>query len=438
MRLVVAGVVVDVEGRVLCARRTGPAALAGCWEFPGGKVEPGERPRDALARELVEELGLAVCVGAEVVAPGGSWPIDERHRMRVWACRATGGGVTPGIAHDEVRWLRLDELSSLRWAPADVPVVAALRDRIPRRPVVILNPVADRAPTVRSLVERHADDHGWPPVRWMETTPDDFGPGQARRAIEVGADLVVVAGGDGTVRAVAEQLRGTHVEVGVVPLGTANIFARNLGLSPRHVECAVAVALGGRARALDVGVCRFSTADDPATVTEQAFLVVAGMGHDAATVAATSRRLKDRIGWAAYFASGAARLVARPFRVVVDDGVGRTVRVWSILVGNAGTIPPGIRVFPEARLDDGWLRVLEAHIDRPWHWLPAAAAGLRGRTGTRWLAHSRVRTVRLLPEVPQPLQLDGDVFGPVVSAQLSVDDRALWVRTPSTGRTDHE
>lgn len=438
MRLVVAGVVVDAEGRVLCARRTGPAALAGCWEFPGGKVEPAERPRDALVRELVEELGLAVRVGAEVVAPGGSWPIDERHRMRVWTCRATGGEVAPGVAHDEVRWLRPEELPSLRWAPADVPVVAALQDRIPRRPVVIINPVADGAPAVRSLVERHGDDHGWPPVHWLETAPDDFGAGQSRCALGMGADLVVVAGGDGTVRAAAEQLRGSRVEVGVVPLGTANIFARNLGLSPRRLDRAVAVALGGRARALDVGVCRFSTADDPDTVTEQAFLVVAGMGHDAATVAATSRRLKDRIGWAAYFASGASRLVARPFRVVVDDGVGRSVQAWSILVGNAGTIPPGIRVFPEARLDDGWLRILEAHIDRPWHWLPAAAAGLGGRTGTPWLVHSRAHAVRLLPEEPQPLQLDGDVFGPVVSARLSVDERALWVRTPSTGWTDHE
>lgn len=428
---VVGAIVVDQQGRALCARRTRPESLAGLWEFPGGKVEPGESPQETLVRELREELCLEVRVGAELPGPRGAWPIDAAREIRVWFCRIASGSPMVGETHGEVLWLGPDELSGLAWVPADAPIAAAIANSVPRRPVAILNPVARGHKAVVGLLQHHADVHGWPAMTWLPTTRHDFGASQSEQALELGADLVLVGGGDGTIRAVAERLRGTDIEMGVIPLGTANIFARNLGLSPHDLGHAVSVAVSGPARRLDLGVCRFATEVLPTqTSRDHLFLVVAGLGRDAETVAHTRPHLKKVIGWLAYFESGARHLARQPFSVLVDDGRARAVQVWSILVGNAGTVPPGITIFPEARLDDGWLRTMEVHVDRPWHWAPAAIAGIRGSQTSPLLVHGRTRHLRLTPAQPMSLQLDGDVFGPVVDVEIDVDERALLVRTP--------
>jgi len=128
--LVVAAVVLDdltAPSRLLAARRTGPPALAGGWEFPGGKVEPGETVLAALHRELREELGVAIRVGTEVRAPdGAAWPIAEDLEMRIWLAEITAGSPTLTADHDELRWLGPDELFDVAWLPADIALVAAL------------------------------------------------------------------------------------------------------------------------------------------------------------------------------------------------------------------------------------------------------------------------------------------------------------------------
>jgi 8-oxo-dGTP diphosphatase len=127
---VVAAVIVDDldhPTRLLAARRSAPAALAGRWEFPGGKVEPGEEELSALRRELVEELGVTVALGAELPAPdGGAWPITSKHRMRVWFARLREGVPEPLEDHDELRWLTAAELDDVPWLEGDVQIVTAL------------------------------------------------------------------------------------------------------------------------------------------------------------------------------------------------------------------------------------------------------------------------------------------------------------------------
>lgn len=123
---VVVGAAIIVGGRVLACARADPPEVAGGWEFPGGKVEPGETEREALVRECVEELGVRVEVGERV---GGDVPFGRRRAvLRVYAARLLDGTPVRALEHAELRWLGADELGSVAWLPADAPVVDAVRE----------------------------------------------------------------------------------------------------------------------------------------------------------------------------------------------------------------------------------------------------------------------------------------------------------------------
>ncbi|WP_434618877.1 (deoxy)nucleoside triphosphate pyrophosphohydrolase [Arthrobacter sp. A5] len=133
LRQIVGGAIVDSLRNprlLLAARRTAPPAYAGMWEFPGGKVEPGEGHEDALHRELREELGVAVRLGPELTGPTATgWPLSEQAAMRVWLAELSSGTPIPLEDHDELRWVPLDQnagLLELAWIPADLAIVCAL------------------------------------------------------------------------------------------------------------------------------------------------------------------------------------------------------------------------------------------------------------------------------------------------------------------------
>ncbi len=128
--LVAAGAVVDDlddPRHLLAARRATPASLAGRWEFPGGKVDPGESPEEALHRELREELGVRVGLGPEIVGPdAGAWRLSTRYVMRLWLVEVVAGTPEPLVEHDELRWLPRGQWLDVPWLDADVRIVQAL------------------------------------------------------------------------------------------------------------------------------------------------------------------------------------------------------------------------------------------------------------------------------------------------------------------------
>ncbi|MBD8080057.1 NUDIX domain-containing protein [Cellulosimicrobium arenosum] len=135
-RLVVAAAIVDdLTGprRLLSARRSRPLHLAGRWEFPGGKVDPGETPTQALHRELHEELGVVAELGDEIVGPDdGAWIITDRHVMRLWLARVVEGEPQPLVEHDELAWLPVGDWFSVPWLDADVRIVEELTRQVSR------------------------------------------------------------------------------------------------------------------------------------------------------------------------------------------------------------------------------------------------------------------------------------------------------------------
>ncbi len=119
---------IDAPTRVLAARRAGPSLLAGAWEFPGGKIDPGERPQQALHRELDEELGIAVRLGAKVRGPlaKGAWPIGDHGILRMWWAEIICGEPRIMEDHDDLKWCGPRELAALDWLPADRTVSLAV------------------------------------------------------------------------------------------------------------------------------------------------------------------------------------------------------------------------------------------------------------------------------------------------------------------------
>jgi diacylglycerol kinase family enzyme len=150
---------------------------------------------------------------------------------------------------------------------------------------VVYNPVKVDALRLRASVAAAAAAAGWGESLWFETTTADAGQAATRQALRQGASVVIAAGGDGTVRAVAEGLRDSGVAIAIVPTGTGNLLARNLRLPLGNLDVSVALAFEGAERAVDVGVASATRADG--TTRDHVFLVMAGVGLDAEMIVNT-------------------------------------------------------------------------------------------------------------------------------------------------------
>ncbi|HEY6794622.1 MAG TPA: diacylglycerol kinase family protein [Kineosporiaceae bacterium] len=316
---------------------------------------------------------------------------------------------------------RSHPMSDLAARPAPAEPPATGRTGV----ALVVNPlrISDVDRLTAGITHRCAEHHLPPPVV-LSTSAADPGRGPTRQAVGDGAGLVLAAGGDGTVRAVAEGLVGTGVPLGVLPLGTGNLLARNLGL-PMSLREAVRTALTGADRIIDVGRLEDGTV----------FAIMAGVGLDAAMMRAAPEQLKVALGWLAYAVGGLRSM--RRARLEVDlrlDGEPPLrAQARTVLVGNVGRLHAGLELAPDARPDDGVLDVVLVCPRRVADWLILLARALthRRRSDHRMSRYqARHVEVRLLE--PQPRQVDGELLDSAPRLVARVEPRALVVRVPRT------
>ena len=297
---------------------------------------------------------------------------------------------------------------------------------------IVVNPTKiDNIEAVRDQVTRDALAAGWDTPLWVETTAKDPGTGQARQAVKDGATLICPLGGDGTVRAVATALVGTEIPMGLLPGGTGNLLARNLNLPVDSIEAALKVALTGQNKRVDVGRLSVDTSGEDEHPDEHIFLVMAGVGFDAAIMADAPERLKKTVGPLAYAFSGLKNLRGPQFRVRIriDQDPELSRRARSVVVGNCGKLTGGLVLMPQAQVDDGWLDAVILSPTGIVSW--AAVAGRvisRRRKGHERVDHHRLRSVTIRCDLPQEVQVDGDTIGQAFAVSATVDPLSLVVR----------
>ncbi|MFB9377041.1 diacylglycerol/lipid kinase family protein [Kineococcus gynurae] len=309
----------------------------------------------------------------------------------------------------------------------------------PQRAAMIVNPAkfADLDDAAQQRRRAYVDavfrSHGWADPLWLSTTVADPGPGQAREALTAGVDVVVACGGDGTVRAVAEAMAGSEVPMALLPAGTGNLLARNLDVPHADLAKALDLIFTAPDRRIDVGRLRVNRTGKDTEVESFVFLVMAGMGFDAAMVAGAPPRLKQRLGYGAYVVSGARALWGPQARVRmrIDDGEPFSLRTRAVVVGNCGKLTRSLVLMPAAEIDDGLLDAVAISPRGGIGWGEVAWAILtRDRRGQRRVQHLRGVRMSVVSEQAQEVQLDGDPIGPARRLDVEVDAGALLVRAP--------
>jgi len=317
-----------------------------------------------------------------------------------------------------------------------------------RQAALVYNPIKVDEKRLRTAVRDLSREAGWEHPAFYPTTVEDAGQAATAQALARGVDVVLVAGGDGTVRAVSEAIANTDVPLAILPSGTGNLLARNLGLPLGDPAEMIRAALGDFRHPIDIGWARVSRANGEES--EHAFVVLAGIGLDADMIANTRSDLKKSVGWIAYV-DGAARSLprARPFRAVyqIDDGRLHSTKVHSILFANCGTLPAGIALIPDASITDATLDVAVIQPTGVLGWLGVwrkiwwdNSVLRRFRAGRRVLErrgrdasvhYFRGAAAEAAAPGPTPVELDGDEFGEAVRITCRADPGALLLALPA-------
>ncbi len=294
------------------------------------------------------------------------------------------------------------------------------------RAAIIYNPTKVVDQTVfKGLIEGRLAENGWGPPIWLSTTVDDPGRGMAEQALEAEVDLVLVAGGDGTVRVVCGALANSEVTMAILPSGTGNLLAGNLKI-PFDTERALDVALRGKMTTIDILRVNDSRRD------VQYAAVMCGVGADAAVLNDTNEELKNQIGVAAYVIAGLNHVKARPFhaRVTMDDDEPLVRDASLVMVGNVSDLQAGLTLMPAASASDGVLDVLIASPKNQVELTQMVSAVLAQSKEPATMDRRTGERVRIQLRDEELYELDGDVIGKTTDLTFEVLPAALRVKVP--------
>lgn len=293
-----------------------------------------------------------------------------------------------------------------------------------RRALIILNPVSgsqEPAETRRLLEDRFSHERIAYELRETENAGDALQ--WARRAYDDGFDLVVVAGGDGTVMEAMSGLvkRGKDVPLAQIPAGTANLLARALGI-PTTPADAVDLIFTGRAACLDVGYVPDQ---------DRYFALIAGAGYDARLIADAPRELKNALGFGAYILSGIKNMFTlRSARIDLEiDGQRQRFRAHTVLIMNVGQIDAvGVALGPDVQPHDGQLDLMIVSSATVWGaariLLRIVTRQFKGHTDLRYL---KARRARISATPPLPTEIDGEPLGTTPLTVEAIPDGALLI-----------
>lgn len=264
--------------------------------------------------------------------------------------------------------------------------------------------------------------HGAADIDWYEVPKSRRAPKKARRAVERGADLIFVWGGDGMVQRTMDALAGSGATVAIVPAGTANLLAGNLGI-PDDLGEAVRIGFEGQRRQLDLG-----------RINGEHFAVMAGAGFDGRLIRDADRDLKDRAGKLAYVWTGLrhVRGVAPKVRIKVDGTTWFDEPASCVLVGNVGRITGGIHAFDDAQPDDGWLEVGVATAQGAVEWARTLGRMAVGRSErSPFVRVTRAKRISVRLAEPMTYELDGGARAQARKMKVRVVPAAITVCVPA-------
>lgn len=309
----------------------------------------------------------------------------------------------------------------------------------------VINPSKPQADQIRQEIVDFCASKNITSISFIDTQLDKDGSVCAKEALDNGADVVVAVGGDGTIRTVASALANTSHAMGVIPIGTGNLFARNLSIPVDDVQAALTIVTSHGSRFVDVGSVELLDRDSP---QKHAFLVIAGVGFDALMIDDTNPRLKKNISWLAYFVSGVKHLFSDKIRgsltyANADNNFSTysNMNFRTILAGNCGQIPV-FSLLPKAQYNDGVLDL--AVIDTSaglFGWATLFANVVRQTiTGKPYqssvstssrIKHIQTNHAQIQLAKAALVQVDGDLLGESCNVVFGIEREALCVRCPS-------
>jgi diacylglycerol kinase family enzyme len=315
----------------------------------------------------------------------------------------------------------------------------------PKFAAVIYNPIKVDIDAIKTAASREASEAGWAETRYYETSVEDPGGEVTTEALGDGAGMIIAAGGDGTVRAVAEAMSGSDVPIALLPSGTGNLLARNLNLTLDDLDHSLHSAFSGKNRPIDLA--KIDIERSGGEIDHHAYLVMAGLGLDAKMLANTDEELKAKVGWLAYVGAIGKALTDKNYlrmRYQLGNQKPKAVRAHTIIMGNCGSLMANVVLLPDAAVDDGELDIIVLRPEGFVGWVQIFVKviwenGVLRRTklgeklvspDVKALNYFRGEKLTVRLSRAEPIELDGDEFGEATALKTWVEPGGLLVRVP--------